>query len=197
MQPVQALLEVAAYPDDGICAISYTFWHRLSRRLSSGFESQEDQQVRCSRVQAALSSACASVSKHGVHMLLLSSFRANAMVALHAHCRRTTCMARSASSTASRPALQEQLIPFIVLNHKSLLALPDTLQQPQAGMQPYLLRRVHLDTCGSWLLRVRAQSLLAERQFCAEPRLTCAPTSCIPAGHTTAARRLHVLAFQV
>ncbi len=45
MQPVQALLEVAAYPDDGICAISYTFWHRLSRRLSSGFESQEDQQV--------------------------------------------------------------------------------------------------------------------------------------------------------
>ena len=45
MQPVQALLEVAAYPDDSICAISYTFWHRLSRRLTSGFESQEDQQV--------------------------------------------------------------------------------------------------------------------------------------------------------
>eukprot|EP00891_Asterochloris_glomerata_P002287 jgi/Astpho2/2287/e_gw1.00040.5.1_t len=54
MQPVQALLEVAAYPDDGICAISYTFWHRLSRRLSSGFESQEDQQAALQQLDARM-----------------------------------------------------------------------------------------------------------------------------------------------
>ena len=66
MQPVQALLEVAAYPDDGICAISYTFWHRLSRRLSSGFESQEDQQVCCGHVQAAAPpvAGCAKLCMH-------------------------------------------------------------------------------------------------------------------------------------
>ncbi|GFR52886.1 hypothetical protein Agub_g15518, partial [Astrephomene gubernaculifera] len=38
--PVEALLEVAAYPDFGICSMSFNFWHRLSRQLlSSGFSS--------------------------------------------------------------------------------------------------------------------------------------------------------------
>ena len=35
MPPVEALLEVAAHPDDGICAISFNFWHRLSRTLTA------------------------------------------------------------------------------------------------------------------------------------------------------------------
>ncbi|GLC47401.1 hypothetical protein PLESTB_001959900 [Pleodorina starrii] len=34
--PVEALLEVAAYPDFGICSMSFNFWHRLSRQLLSG-----------------------------------------------------------------------------------------------------------------------------------------------------------------
>jgi transportin-3 len=33
---VQAMLEVAAFPEDSICAISFNFWHRLSRLLTSG-----------------------------------------------------------------------------------------------------------------------------------------------------------------
>lgn len=36
MQPVEALLEVAAYPDQAISAISFNFWHRLMRRLTLG-----------------------------------------------------------------------------------------------------------------------------------------------------------------
>ncbi|KAG2500508.1 hypothetical protein HYH03_001285 [Edaphochlamys debaryana] len=35
--PVEALLEVAAYPDFSICSMSFNFWHRLSRHLLSGF----------------------------------------------------------------------------------------------------------------------------------------------------------------
>lgn len=34
---VQAMLEVAAFPEDSICAISFNFWHRVSRLLTSGF----------------------------------------------------------------------------------------------------------------------------------------------------------------
>ncbi|DBA80940.1 TPA: hypothetical protein ACH3X2_007160 [Trebouxia sp. C0005] len=37
MQPVDALLEVAAYPDQAISSISFNFWHRLMRQLTSGF----------------------------------------------------------------------------------------------------------------------------------------------------------------
>ena len=54
MKPVQALLEVAAYPDDGICAISYTFWHRLSRRLTSSFDSANQQQVHLQAPQPSV-----------------------------------------------------------------------------------------------------------------------------------------------
>ncbi len=32
---VQAMLEVAAFPEDSICAISFNFWHRISRLLTS------------------------------------------------------------------------------------------------------------------------------------------------------------------
>ena len=32
-QPVEALLDVAAYPDQAISAISFNFWHHLMRRL--------------------------------------------------------------------------------------------------------------------------------------------------------------------
>ncbi|KXZ44767.1 hypothetical protein GPECTOR_62g882 [Gonium pectorale] len=35
--PVEAMLEVAAYPDFSICSMSFNFWHRLSRQLLSGF----------------------------------------------------------------------------------------------------------------------------------------------------------------
>ena len=37
VQPVEALLEVAAFPDDGICAMTFNFWHRLSCDLTSSF----------------------------------------------------------------------------------------------------------------------------------------------------------------
>ena len=37
---MEALLEVAAFPDDGIAAMSFNFWHRLARYLSSGFSPQ-------------------------------------------------------------------------------------------------------------------------------------------------------------
>lgn len=37
MQPVEALLEVAAFPDDSICAMTFNFWHRLSCDLTSSF----------------------------------------------------------------------------------------------------------------------------------------------------------------
>ncbi|KAK9830032.1 hypothetical protein WJX72_009312 [[Myrmecia] bisecta] len=39
LKPVQALLEVAAYPEDNICAMSFNFWHRLARHLTSEFSS--------------------------------------------------------------------------------------------------------------------------------------------------------------
>ena len=52
MQPVQALLEVAAYPDQSISAISFNFWHRLMRHLTSGFSlSEDDQQQAQSEVR--------------------------------------------------------------------------------------------------------------------------------------------------
>jgi len=40
MRPVEALLEVAAFPDDGIAAMSFNFWHRLGRHLTTGFAPQ-------------------------------------------------------------------------------------------------------------------------------------------------------------
>lgn len=33
-QPVEAMLDVAAYPDQAISAISFNFWHHLMRRLT-------------------------------------------------------------------------------------------------------------------------------------------------------------------
>lgn len=42
MQPVQALLEVAAYPDPAINSISFNFWHRLMHHLTSGFSLPEE-----------------------------------------------------------------------------------------------------------------------------------------------------------
>lgn len=41
MEPVRALLDVAAFPDDSICAISFNFWHRLAHALTSGFSQPE------------------------------------------------------------------------------------------------------------------------------------------------------------
>ncbi len=41
MQPVEALLDVAAYPDQAISSISFNFWHRLMRQLTSGFSGPE------------------------------------------------------------------------------------------------------------------------------------------------------------
>lgn len=36
-QVVQALLDVAAYPDIDTAGMCFNFWHRLSRMLTSGF----------------------------------------------------------------------------------------------------------------------------------------------------------------
>lgn len=33
MEPVQALLEVAGYPDDDICSNSFLFWHKLASQV--------------------------------------------------------------------------------------------------------------------------------------------------------------------
>lgn len=38
--PVEALLDVASHPDDSICSMSFNFWHRLSRALTSGLHPQ-------------------------------------------------------------------------------------------------------------------------------------------------------------
>lgn len=38
--PVEVLLDVAAHPDDDICAVSFNFWHRLSRALTVGLRPQ-------------------------------------------------------------------------------------------------------------------------------------------------------------
>lgn len=38
--PVEALLDVASHPDDSICAVSFNFWHRLSRALTVGLHPQ-------------------------------------------------------------------------------------------------------------------------------------------------------------
>lgn len=54
MQPVEALLEVAAYPDEEISAISFNFWHRLMHRLLLGQHSapgQRDVEVTTSHSQ--------------------------------------------------------------------------------------------------------------------------------------------------
>jgi transportin-3 len=40
MPPVEALLDVASHVDDSICAISFNFWHRLSRALTVGLHPQ-------------------------------------------------------------------------------------------------------------------------------------------------------------
>jgi transportin-3 len=40
MAPVEAALEVASYPDNDVCAISYNFWHRLSRAVTVGLVPQ-------------------------------------------------------------------------------------------------------------------------------------------------------------
>ena len=34
LAPVEAMLEVTAYPDFSICAMSFNFWHKLGRLLS-------------------------------------------------------------------------------------------------------------------------------------------------------------------
>ena len=37
MQPVEAMLEVAAFPEPSICAMSFNFWNLLAHTLTSGF----------------------------------------------------------------------------------------------------------------------------------------------------------------
>jgi len=55
IKPVEALLEVAGHPDNDICAMSFNFWHRLSRQLNSGFSSSSGQQVASQTVCALIS----------------------------------------------------------------------------------------------------------------------------------------------
>jgi len=43
LEPVQALLDVAAHPDDAICQMSYNFWHSLSMVLIHGPDAGEDE----------------------------------------------------------------------------------------------------------------------------------------------------------
>ena len=54
MPPVEALLDVAAYPDQAISTISFNFWHRLMRRLVLGEHTtlaQHDKEVIASHGQ--------------------------------------------------------------------------------------------------------------------------------------------------
>ena len=37
LAPVEALLEVAAFPDNSICQMTYNFWGRLASELTTGF----------------------------------------------------------------------------------------------------------------------------------------------------------------
>ena len=47
MQPVEALLDVAAYPDQEISVISFNFWHRLMRHLMTGFSEPGEVRKHC------------------------------------------------------------------------------------------------------------------------------------------------------
>lgn len=40
MGPLEAILDVAAHPSDNIASMSFNFWHRLSRVLTSGLQPQ-------------------------------------------------------------------------------------------------------------------------------------------------------------
>ena len=65
MQPVEALLDVAAYPDQAISTISFNFWHRLMRRLVLGDHStlaQHDGEVIKSHSQDPAINAHSAVS---------------------------------------------------------------------------------------------------------------------------------------
>ena len=68
LQPVEAMLAVASYPANAIAEMSYTFWYRLSRTLTTSFGSERAPSlqacahlwfhlilhVRCIRVPALL-----------------------------------------------------------------------------------------------------------------------------------------------
>ena len=41
LQPVEAMLAVASHPANEIAEMSYTFWYRLSRNLTSSFVSAQ------------------------------------------------------------------------------------------------------------------------------------------------------------
>jgi transportin-3 len=57
MPPVEALLDVASHPDNDICAISFNFWHRLSRGLTVGLRPQplfaEDEEPALSKEESS------------------------------------------------------------------------------------------------------------------------------------------------
>ena len=62
MQPIEALLDVVAYPDHSISAISFNFWHRLMRHLITGFSDPQQQQQNQNQQQAGPHNAHSSVS---------------------------------------------------------------------------------------------------------------------------------------
>ena len=70
MQPVEALLDVAAYPDQAISVISFNFWHRLMRRLTLGehyADVRQDAEVH-SRDPAANARPAVSLQPLHLHM---------------------------------------------------------------------------------------------------------------------------------
>lgn len=67
MQPVEALLDVAAYPDQAISAISFNFWHHLMRRLTLPEHSaavRRDAEVITSHSQDPAGNTRSAVSPH-------------------------------------------------------------------------------------------------------------------------------------
>ena len=67
---MEALLEVAAFPDDGIAAMSFNFWHRLARYLSSGFSPQSLEDASSTEVRGP---PCRSLANPVWHAHVLPS----------------------------------------------------------------------------------------------------------------------------
>ena len=81
IKPVEALLEVAGHPDDGICSMSFDFWHRLGRQLNTSFSlpstsNQQVQQGGCLLLRkiAKLVACPMRYAQNGAHNLHLCIF---------------------------------------------------------------------------------------------------------------------------
>ena len=75
LQPVEAMLAVASYPSNEIAEMSYTFWYRLSRHLTSPFASSDP----IASLQVDLSHVFLTFAAHLYSSWLCFSFKKSSM----------------------------------------------------------------------------------------------------------------------